>query len=268
MQMYWTPVNTFGYRDIEHDSDSLRGRRTAFVTGDSFVAGMGMSDYRDRFANVTGTELGSEWAVVVLAKNGWNTAQQIEALNAYPHQPDLIVLGYYVNDIEGAGFKHGYARPRLVDPPAGVLGLAVRHSYVLDVLYWRMYRFGNAQEMSAAYHAHLRRLYSDERVWTTHLVELDSVADYAADKGVPLIVLLIPWLTDVESSRPHLARVASHLAARDIPLINLVDQLVDRDPRDLVANPFDAHPSRALHSEIGRILADAIRRTAVRMEGA
>src|SRR5262245_21618978 len=46
---HWTPPgNSFGYRDVEHPDD---GKKKLFVLGDSFVAGMGIRDVRERFTD-------------------------------------------------------------------------------------------------------------------------------------------------------------------------------------------------------------------------
>lgn len=258
MDVHWKPINALGFRDVDHDTTTMRDRRVVFVVGDSFAAGMGTDDYRDRFVNVLGDRLGPDWEVVVVAKNGWNTAQQVAALHAMPWRPDLLVLSYYVNDIEGAGIKEGHTRPPLVTAPSGALARLAAHSWLLDLLYWRVYRFRNAHDMSATYYAHLEQLYTDERVWQTHFAELDSVIDYASSHDARAVALLIPRLTDIESSRSHLARVDAHLRQRGVVTVPLANRIGGRDARTLVANPFDAHPSRQLHAEIGQLLADAV----------
>ena len=55
---YWKPINSFGYRDIEHDLSSLGSKKILFVVGDSFVAGQGIDNPRDRFSDVLAAQLG------------------------------------------------------------------------------------------------------------------------------------------------------------------------------------------------------------------
>jgi hypothetical protein len=54
---------------------------------------------------------------------------------------------------------------------------------------------------------------------------------------------------------------AAHGERNAATIVDLADRTAGRDARTLVANPFDAHPSRSLHAEIGEMLADAVRRT-------
>ena len=60
---YWKPINSFGYRDIEHDLKNLGGKKLLFVVGDSFVAGHGITNPRDRFSDVLGAQLEENWEV-------------------------------------------------------------------------------------------------------------------------------------------------------------------------------------------------------------
>ena len=50
MTKYWKPINSYGYRDIEHVN--LKEKKLPFVVGDSFVAGHGIKNYKDLFSNV------------------------------------------------------------------------------------------------------------------------------------------------------------------------------------------------------------------------
>src|SRR6185436_234575 len=53
---HWsTPNNSLGYRDVEHPDD---GRKKLFVLGDSFVAGVGIADARERFSDLLQVGLG------------------------------------------------------------------------------------------------------------------------------------------------------------------------------------------------------------------
>ena len=195
-ELYWNPINSMGFRDVEHHPDAMGARKVLLLLGDSLVAGMGTSDYRKRFANVLQSRLGEEWEVVILARNGWDTNDELNALKSSPFKPSSIALSYYINDIEGAAHKRGVDRPTLIQSPAPWVGLFVNHSYVLNFLYWRVYRFRNASELGRIYTDYVTRCYSDEAIWKTHEEELKEIADFAERQTAPLHVLVIPRLTD------------------------------------------------------------------------
>src|SRR4029079_8000931 len=60
---FWNHVNALGYRDVEHPPELFRSRRSVLVLGDSFVAGYGIKDPRDRFSDILQQRLGDDWVV-------------------------------------------------------------------------------------------------------------------------------------------------------------------------------------------------------------
>src|ERR1044071_207217 len=58
---YWHPINSLGYRDIEHPPAEFRSRKAVFVVGDSFVAGLGAANPARRFPDVLQKLLGTRW---------------------------------------------------------------------------------------------------------------------------------------------------------------------------------------------------------------
>jgi hypothetical protein len=98
-KLYAHPMNSRGYRDVEHGAADFEGKRVAFVAGDSFMVGAGLRDYRKRVSNVLATRLGDSWEVVNIAIGGSSTGHQYAAIASYPRRPDIIVLSYYINDV-------------------------------------------------------------------------------------------------------------------------------------------------------------------------
>lgn len=116
-ERYWRPVNSFGYRDVEHSATDFGNKKVLFVVGDSFVAGHGISQIENRFSNILQRNLGGQYVVVNIAKNGWNTADEYQAILSYPYKPKKIILSYYLNDILGAASTLGYGSPVRVERP-------------------------------------------------------------------------------------------------------------------------------------------------------
>lgn len=98
MQRYWH-LNSNGYRDPEHTLTSLQDRKLLLALGDSFTAGWGIEDYRDRYQNVLVDKLGDDWTAMTVAEGGWGTDAQLSILRSLQKRPEAIVLQYYVNDI-------------------------------------------------------------------------------------------------------------------------------------------------------------------------
>src|SRR5205085_11395114 len=50
-ERYWRPINSHGYRDVEHYPEEFQDKTVLFVVGDSFVAGPGLAYREHRFFN-------------------------------------------------------------------------------------------------------------------------------------------------------------------------------------------------------------------------
>src|SRR5262249_16838861 len=155
------PINSFGYRDIEHDPKEFVGRQLIVVTGDSLVAGHGIRDINDRFSNILQRNLGNGYVIVNLGMDGWDTVDELQAVSCFPYKPRKLILSYYVNDILGAARRTGHGSPVRVEPPKNqLLTYIIDHSYVLNFAYWRLYVFHN-KDLGEKYWRFLQQSYSD-----------------------------------------------------------------------------------------------------------
>ncbi len=251
---YWKPINSFGYRDIEHDLNSLDSKKVLFVVGDSFVAGHGTNNHRDRFSDVLGAKFEDVWEVFNIAKNAWDTQHEFIAIRDFPVLPDVVILSYYVNDIDGAASRVGHRRPSMVEQPHWLICPIVERSHLFNFFYWRAYRFQNSSQMQSVYHAYLERAYNDEKVWSLHEQELHRIVDWAENNEVHIVTVVFPTLMNLDWSRPFTQKVVHLLRGRGIPVVDLSERLSERNPQELVVNNFDAHPSVSLHAEIASLI--------------
>lgn len=255
---YWHPINSLGIRDEDHDPIRLREKRVVIAAGDSFVAGHGIRDPRDRFANKLAERLGDDWEVVVLAKSGWHTVDQYEALVQYPVQPEVIVLSYYFNDVEHAFASHGLELPAPFDPPPGFLRPLVERSHFLNFVYWRFYRFANGAEIDRQFWEFFQHNGQRADVWATHAAALRKIAHHAKEHGSRLIVVVFPQLREIERSKPYTSRVTKLFEDEGVEVLDLSPRLAGRDPDELIVGPLDNHPSVELNREVAEILFELI----------
>lgn len=255
---HWHPINSLGYRDDE-PRPMAPGEKLVLVVGDSFAAGHGIDRVADRFGNVLGRELGPGWRVANASKTGWDTVDETEALRAYPHTPDVVVLAYFVNDIYRAAGKVHFPLPFAVRfPRTALTSYLVDHFALANFVYWRLARMGNMEGAARHFWDRLRAAYADPRVWGEHERELAALVDWCRQHHVRLIALVIPSLTDVAGTAPMTARVVDFFRAQGVELVDMTPVLTGRDPADMVVNSVDTHANVRLNAEMAGLLQKAI----------
>jgi hypothetical protein len=250
---YWKPVNALGYRDKEHVR--VDGKKLLFVVGDSFTAGDGTDDVADRYSDLLSVH-NPELQVLNLGRNGSDTADELRRLQAHPLQPDEVVLQYYPNDVEGAAGKAGWKIPAFTpyeDLDFGWLRVLVRGSFLANFVYWQ---FPHTDGL--AYVRYLEKALADPEVLRRHYADLESVCAYARDRHFPLVVVMFPFLNDVERSRKMTAGVKDLFARNRVRVVDVAD-LVEHVPvSERTANPQNAHPSVMVHALVADALAKAL----------
>jgi len=231
------------------------------VVGDSFAAGHGVDDYRDRFSNALAQKLGDKYAVYNASNIGWDTGDELRALKRFPVTPRIVVLSYYLNDIFGAAKRENFDMPFGVHFPEGALMRhLVENSSLVNFVYWRLARAGNMDGAKNSFWARLREAYAEPAVWKEHERELAAVAAWCGEKNARLVVLVFPNLQDVAASMPLTAKVSAYFQSLGALALDLGPMFLGRDASELVVNAVDAHPNKGVHQEIAGLLATSITR--------
>ena len=255
---HWHPVNALGYRDAA-PRPKAPGEKLLVVLGDSFAAGHGIDRVEDRFGDVLARDLGKGWLVANVAKIGWDTVDEDEALRHYPVTPDVVVLAYFVNDIYRAAEKAKFPLPFTVQfPKSALTKYLVDHFALANFAYWRLARVGNVDDAAKGFWDRLRAAYADPTVWAEHAAELDSLVGWCRERHVRLIALVIPSLVDVGGTAPMTAKVAAYFRERGIETVDMTPVLAGRDPASLVVNGVDSHANVALNAEMAVLLRRAV----------
>jgi lysophospholipase L1-like esterase len=242
------PRNRLGYRDVEHVED---GRAKLFVLGDSFVAGVGLADVRERFSDRLQAALGQRYQVHNLGSNGADTRQEAYLLETYPFRPDVLVLSYYVNDVLGAAAALGHREPPFrpyanLAPP---LAWLVMRSYLLDFVYWLL-----PQRDQAGIRKHLARCFTWPDVVALHEQDLQHIVDWARERGCAVIAVVFPSLIQLEESAAWIAPALGVFARNGIPAIDVRTLLGDLEPDERIINRNDPHASARVHERVAEAL--------------
>ena len=256
---YWQPVNSLGYRDREWAAEDVEGKLKIMVVGDSLAAGLGIENYEDRFSNKLNELLGDEVIVFNVASSGWHTGREIEAIINYPYKPDILILAYFINDIEGSAFSQGVKRRELDiyrSPP--LLRPLIENSYAFNFLYWRIVRFG-LQEGQAGYWQWLSEIFDTPEIWWVHQQELQTIYEGVQAEGISLIVVVFPNITTLEESQKITRPVLDFFESRGVATLDVTTLIADTDPKELMASPVDGHPNEIVHGVVAEQLYQMIR---------
>lgn len=256
-ERYWKPVNALGYRDAA-PRPKAAGEKLVVVLGDSFASGHGIDRAGDRFGDILGRDLGPGWRVANVAKIGWDTVDEDQALRDYPVTPDVVVLAYYVNDIIPAAKARHAELDFPIRFPRGFTKYLVDHFALANFVYWRLARTGNMEGAGKRFWQGLAQAYADPVVWKDHADQLQSIVDWCAARKVRLVTLIIPNLVDVAGSAPMTSKVAAFFRDRGVPVVDLTGRLTGRNPADMVVNSVDSHANAGLNAEIARVLRPVV----------
>ncbi len=258
---YWQ-TNTAGYRDVDWQAETLAARNTVLIVGDSFAAGWGIQNPDDRFGNVLANQLGDEYAVVNIGKEGASTAEETDNLQHYPlDKMDVVILQYYLNDIENAALSIGLD-PKL--DPTRDMPEWVNESYLANFIYWRLVaRIRPQQQGTQTYWEWLYSMYDNSTVWDIHQKQLKTFADVVESKGAKLIVVIFPNMLDPSASVAYVDRVAQAFEGwgyKDDTIFKLFDAAAALPIQERVVSERDAHASVKFNHMVGDMLYEQVKK--------
>ncbi len=258
---YYPYKNSLGYRDYEPKPDAPGLTRIAIV-GDSFTAGHGISNIDDTFPQVLEKELGDNYDVNTVAQSGWDTDAEVGYLGAYydnikPRLPQVVVLSYYLNDVDYILFRDPATNPNSVFAFQDLntpVGWFVLNFFVPNYIYYNIAQFTSPQK-NTNFTDILIRAHLDDKVWNEQQGNLQKFYQWTIDHNAKLIILLWPQLAAIKESQPALQRVRDFF--KDKPNVQIADistVLEGKPTLDLLVNRFDSHPS----IEANKLAADML----------
>lgn len=249
---YWKPINSFGFRDQEPEGAGACHTRVLII-GDSIVAGAGIKNPRHRFSNLLKEALPESFCVSNVAKKGADTLEELEFLRSFPYRPDVLVLGYCMNDIIDRAKQNGIIfngfTPYVGLIPA--LRFLVRNSYFLDFLYWEF-----PHKEFDDHFRYLGACYADGPTRKAHFDDLRFFIDYSRENRIPLFFLVFPVFGKHISLGPEVLKSVDEFfsLSQDVEVVNVSDLVTGIPERKLSVNKRDPHPNEL----VNRLVADAL----------
>lgn len=257
---YWKPINSLGFRDNE----PTNGRHVILFDGDSFTAGHGLKSVEERYSNIVGKELhkkNSKYTVINIGKPGADSLGEYYLMKNFIYstriKPEIIVLQYCGNDIEYVAQENGitfdgYKLPRYMNKFVLFIGSG---SYLMNYLYWLFPR-GN---FDAQYITFLHRAYKDDKILSKHEDELQLFVNYARENSIQLIVVVFPFLTDLEMSDDmYVNNIVNFFESNKISVINVSSLVKDVPVPERVININDGHASITVNRKVAEAILKKI----------
>lgn len=241
-------TNSLGFRDDEFPLARPPDEYRVLALGDSFTFGIGVG-------------LGDSWPQILERRLAVERGTPVQVVNAGfakghmpPHyapwalregllvQPQLVIAGLCLNDLGDI--------PMMAynfDPPAS-------GSALLDL--WRRVRGRRAVDAAlerqrtdpaaARRFDFLRTIQRDPKVWAGTGAALVALRDGLRERGIGLVVAVLPMLSQLRGENPYApvhATVVAFCAEQGIEVVDLLPALAGRVDTDLWAHPTDQHPN-------------------------
>jgi hypothetical protein len=252
---YWKPLNSLGFRDKEPDS----ARPYILFLGDSFTAGQGINDIRDRFSDIVGSH-SDRYNSINIGRLGADTRAEFKTLkgfmNRFHKKPPKLVLQFYENDIIGiirdSAFLPTPSQDSMIflkrkDP---VTRFLVRGSFLVNYFYWSI-----PKDPGYDYLSYMRAAYDHPRAYPLLLASLRNIVDLCRENSIELYVVVFPFMTKVEESREiYTDRIIHYFKDQGVHTVDVGELVLDMKPGERVVNTNDRHAS----VEVNRRVAGAL----------
>jgi lysophospholipase L1-like esterase len=267
-------VNPSGFRGPAFRPKPEGTRHLVFL-GDSFTFGEGVHN-QDTYPEVAARLLREDGQNVLacnLGVGGYNTSQAAEVLRLFGFdlQPDVVVLGYTLNDAEPPLFqvdpKNGQpvrrAREAFIESE-GELGTppdSLLYRLRLTQAIWQVRRQRELSRQTIEYYLSLHSSSNKGRVESERA--LREIIEACKDRKIPCVVVMFPLLYNLSDDYPfaHVhAQIGEVVRQAGGNFIDLLPALKGQRASDLIVHPTDQHPNEIVHELAGRMVAEEIGR--------
>jgi lysophospholipase L1-like esterase len=258
-------TNGFGFRGpdrpIEKPEDTLR----VAVIGDSITMGYGVR-YEDTYAAhleeaLPGLRPGPHYEVINVGLSGLATAAVVDRFEelALQFDPDLVVYGYTLNDIEGEHYRTSYDASSNRD---------LKKVYASPLRLWRLVgpSWKNMVDLlfspPGSYGYELDQNYfHNPEAWHEVEAGLDRLAALAAQRGICVVMLLHTRLESLNFLHPYHVYYDALAAAseqRGFEVVRPFARFDGTEATSLWVTAFDAHPSARGHELLAEALSEGL----------
>jgi hypothetical protein len=258
-------TNSQGFRDIETYYD-YKGQKILCI-GDSYTAGYGIIDTASRYSNILQKLLSDNRKISTPVLNlgipGIGTTQQFEIMQRYAREGDYIIWQYFGDDMLGdtAVLNQIIITDTLqrlisvVEDPLTNYGKIPRwfiyNSFTINYFFWSGLNKGYINSFKAL----IEYIYTDDRLFGIHEIQLLEVIHWCNSNNINLSVLIMPFLVDEQYSKiVYEDKIVSVFIENDIEVFQVSDFSEQLTLKEKIVNYMDAHANEHLN----KIIADSL----------
>jgi len=260
--------NYFRFRSRYEDTRRKPGVRRVVTLGDSFTEGHGIWSTDSTWPSQLERELstgpnGRPTEVVNMARGGFTTGNEAEMMRriGWQFDPDLVIIQWLDNDVYPTypNFGHGGAieSPPLI-PPRFNTGL-IRNSAIVALI---------ERSVVEKINTPLSSLYTPEsKGWQELQAALKEIADSAAQRCVPAVLLTYPYLfrgswTAANHPERKMMDMVAEVARKDgFEVLDVTEVFASAGQpwEHWWVTPYDTHPNAAIQHLAAQAIARLIR---------
>ncbi len=248
-------TNSFGMRDDEPRStpNNEKSPRRIVIIGDSFTFGFSVpaeNTYSSQLGGILDNKNAATFEVLNLGVGGYSTHDEALVLQhkGISWNPDLIVIGYFLNDPE-------------IDP------IQPLHAYYSEPTWWQhsnllrlLAKLKNHWDvMSLGEGDYYRYLHSPrKRKWQSVVEAFNKIGTISRKHDIPVLLLIFPVATETPwidySYRDLHDQIANTAKKSGLYVVDLYDHFSRYAPDKLIVGQTDNHPNTFGH----KVAASAI----------
>jgi hypothetical protein len=262
------PINSRGYRDVEHTLERPEGVRRVVCLGDSFTWGARVlfeDAWPRRLERGLALERGEPWEAIVLAEPGLNAVQLAFLLGdqGFSYDPDVVVLAWVLNDAEDLDSAEARRAEDWVAEsrrkPSALASILERSALVRLVTRRLRATAGNQERIR-----NFRSYYADDYPgWIAAREALHTMGGLCRSHGVPFVVAIFPLFGNPLDERypfeEEHAKVAQAAAGAGAKVVDLLPQYRGLHWELLVVDgPRDEHPNEIAQRIAAQTLVRAV----------
>ncbi len=253
-------TNSAGFRGRERAPKKPPGGFRIVVIGDSIAMGWGVSE-ADSYAARLEALLGAQSEVLNFGVAGLDAVEAVERYHtkALAFEPDLVVYGFTLNDLDNEHYRHsatdlGDVHRALMAHPSHLWGrvLLPRIGPLREVLY---------APLGTPLFELDDNWFHNPAAWETTLAALDLLAASAKQRGHCAVLLIHPQLHYLNALHPyhrHYDAIARAAQARGFFVVRSIDDFVGRKDRRLWVASDDPHPGPEAHAMLAARLLEEL----------